>query len=276
MNKSPAKPDDEPEVTPELTIVIPAYNESRRLAGTLERIGAYAAARRQHPEVIIVDDGSRDRTSDVVRTFARENAVAARWSGAEVDAERFATDHFDLRLLADSFNRGKGYAVRRGVLAARGASILMCDADLSTPLEELPKLQAWLERGYRVVIGSRDLPDSILDPPQPRTRRLMAWTFRAIRRRVLLPGIRDTQCGFKLFGGKAAAEIFSRQTMDGWVFDCEVLGLADRLGYRIKEVGIEWHNHPHSRVRPLRDMFHAVADLWRIRRCLGRLPTRLD
>jgi dolichyl-phosphate beta-glucosyltransferase len=123
-----------------------------------------------------------------------------------------------------------------------------------------------------VAIGSRDLPDSILDPPQPLGRRLLAWGFRALRRRLLLAAIRDTQCGFKLFTRPAAFAIFTRQTIDGWLFDCEVLGLAERLGQRIREVGVVWRNRPYTRVQAGREMCRALPTLLAIRRRLASLP----
>ena len=236
---------------PELSIIVPAYNEARCIATTLARIRSYAVDRNRRCEVIVVDDGSADGTSDIVRRFAAEPLV--------------------LRLLVSPANRGKGHAVREGTLAATAELALMCDADLSTPIEELEKLLSWLERGYDVVIGSRDMPESLLDPPQPRLRRWLAWGFRAIRRRLLLPELRDTQCGFKLFRGGAARDVFSRQTVDGWLFDCEVLGLADRLGYRIKEVGVVWGNNPDSRVKPVREALLAVPTLLAIRRRLAKV-----
>ena len=122
-----------------------------------------------------------------------------------------------------------------------------------------------------MAIGSRDLPDARLDPPQPVARRLMAWGFRTLRRLLLLPELWDTQCGFKLFSRPAARSIFTRLTIDGWLFDCEALGLAQRLGYRIKEVGVVWRNRPHSRVRPLREALGALPTLLHIRRRLARL-----
>lgn len=242
---SPAQPG-----IPTLSIVIPAFNEAGRIERTLECIRAYAA--RTRCELIVVDDGSDDGTGDIVR--------------------RFAPGPLDLRLLTNPANRGKGHSVRRGMLAAAGQAVLMCDADLSAPIEELEKLRAWLARGYAVVIGSRDRPDSRLDPSQPLVRRWMAWLFRALRRRWLLPGLSDTQCGFKLFRREVAREVFARQTVDGWLFDCEVLGIADRLGYRIKEVGIVWRNHPDSRVKLLRAALTAVPTLLAIRRRLAKLP----
>ncbi|MFH1746324.1 MAG: dolichyl-phosphate beta-glucosyltransferase [Planctomycetota bacterium] len=232
---------------PTLSIVIPAFNEARRIGTTLESIATYAT--RTHCELIVVDDGSSDETAEIVRRFVHAS--------------------LEMHLLTNSANRGKGHAVRRGMLAATGDAVLMCDADLSTPIEELEKLRLWLARGYDVVIGSRDMPDSRLDPPQPILRRWMAWLFRGVRRRLMLKHVRDTQCGFKLFTRRAAREIFAQQTENGWLFDCEVLGLAERLGYRIKEAGVTWCNHPDTRVRPLRTALTALPRLLAIRRRLA-------
>lgn len=239
--------------SPSLSIVIPAYNEAARIGVTLERIRDYALRTDTGCEIIVVDDGSRDATADVVRQVAAQAPA--------------------VRLLANATNRGKGYSVRQGVLAATGDVVLMCDADLSAPIEELEKLLPWLDHGCDVAIGSRDLPDSRLDPPQPLLRRWAAWAFRAIRRRVLLPELRDTQCGFKCFRREAAQAIFARQTIDGWLFDCEVRGLADRLGYRIKEVGVVWRHDPVSRVQPLREAPFALPTLLRLRHRLSKLSS---
>ncbi len=250
--------------SPTLSIVIPAYNEAARLGATLSHLREYAGATGTPCELIIVDDGSTDGTGDLVRRFMEENRGGP----------------LEIQLLVNPANRGKGYSVKRGMLAARGGLLLMCDADLSTPIEELEKLRKWLASGageeekraqFEIVIGSRDLPGSHLDPPQPLLRRWMAWTFRAVRRRVLLHELRDTQCGFKLFTRAAAQAVFSRQTVDGWLFDCEVLAMADRLGLGIKEVGVVWRNHPHSRVSPLREMFASLPTLWTIRRRIRRM-----
>jgi dolichyl-phosphate beta-glucosyltransferase len=234
-----------------LSIIIPAYNEARRIAPTLEAIREYAGRTATACELLVVDDGSEDDTAGMVRAFSPEPLT--------------------LRVLTHPTNRGKGYSVRRGMLAANGNVLLICDADLSTPIEEVEKLLPWLDRGYNVVIGSRDLSDAVLDPPQPLGRRLAAGAFRAIRRRLLLRNLLDTQCGFKLFRRAAAQDIFSRAAIDGWLFDCEVLGIADRLGYRTKEVGVVWRNDPRSRVRPLREALTALPTLLAIRHRLNRL-----
>jgi len=252
---------------PTFSIVIPAYNEAARIRSTLETIRDYAARTHRPLEVIVVDDGSTDTTADIVRQFLPADAAGRTPSGSEGPLPRpEGRSTCPVHLLVNDRNRGKGFAVRRGMLEARGDFILMCDADLSAPIDELEKLRPWIERGCDIVIGSRDLPDSVLDPPQPLARRLMAWTFRAIRRRLLLPHIRDTQCGFKLFRCDAARETFSRATEDGWLFDCEALALAERLGYRIQEVGLRWRDMPGSRVHPLREALRALPTLLRIRR----------
>lgn len=230
----------------QLSIVVPALDEADRIESTLRTIRTYVEKTGIACELIVVDDGSADDTAGVVRGFD--------------------PGPLSVRLLRNERNRGKGCSVRQGVLAARGRIILMSDADLSTPIEEFLKLKTWLERGYAVVIGSRDLPGSRLDPPQPRTRRWLAWVFRALRRQILLPNLRDTQCGFKCFEASAAREIFSRGTIDGWLFDCEILGIAERLGYRIREVGVIWRNHPDSRVDVVRELFTAFPTLLAIRR----------
>ena len=238
-------------VRPALSVIVPAFNEARRIARTLARIRAHVTKTGQRCEFIVVDDGSRDGTADVVRACAR----AAR----------------NVRLIVNSRNRGKGYSVRQGMLVATGDVLLMCDADLSTPIEEIEKLLPCVAGGDDVVIGSRDLPESRLDPPQPGMRRWMAGVFRAIRRCVLLTRLRDTQCGFKLFRRDAAREIFARQRIDGWLFDCEVLGIADRLGYRIREVGVVWRDDPDSRVNPWRELIWTLPTLLLIRLRLMRV-----
>jgi dolichyl-phosphate beta-glucosyltransferase len=245
------EPNETHAAEPTLSVIIPAYNEARRIGRTLEAIRDYVGRRFGRCELIVVDDGSSDGTAGVVRQCASEPLT--------------------LRLLVNPTNRGKGSSVRQGMLTATGDVLLMCDADLSAPIEELDRLWQWLDRGYDIVIGSRDLPEAQLDPPQPLGRRLMAWTFRALRRRLLLPALQDTQCGFKCFRRDVAREIFARQTVNGWLFDCEVLAIAHRLGYGIKEVGIIWRNDPDTRVNAFRETFGALPTLLRIRRRVSRL-----
>lgn len=214
-------------------------NEAERLPRTLERIATHLGGRRGTWEIVVVDDGSRDRTA--------ERAEAA---GATV--------------LRNEANRGKGYAVRRGMLAARGARRLMTDADLSTPIEELERLGARMDEGHDVVIGSRALPGARIEVRQPWYRENMGRLFNLFVRALAVPGVMDTQCGFKLFTAAAARDVFSAMRLDGFSFDVEALFLARRKGYRIAEVPVVWRNDAASRVSLVRG-FLAFPDLLRIR-----------
>jgi len=224
---------------PALSIVIPAFNEAERLPRTLERIAAHLAGGGSGGEVLVVDDGSRDGTAE------RAEAMGAT-------------------VLRNGANRGKGFAVRRGMLAAQGRRRLMTDADLSTPIEELDRLAARMDEGYDVVIGSRALPESRIEVHQPWFRENMGRLFNLFVRGLVVPGIRDTQCGFKLFTAEAARAVFSAARLDGFSFDVEALFLAARRGYRIAEVPVLWRNDAASRVS-LRRGFLAFPDLLRIR-----------
>lgn len=247
---------------PGISVVVPAFNERKHMGAVLEHAAELACRSRTCTELILVDDGSTDGTPCVLRS----SVAIVRDVGGEFE---FTYGPLHGRLLAHAQNRGKGAAVRRGVLAARGSRVLMCDADLSAPLVELPKLGRALDEGFDVAIGSRDLPDSVLDPPQPLGRRIAAWLFRAVRRRLLLPGIRDSQCGFKLFTRDAAQAVFSRCTVDGWLFDCEALAIAAALRLRVREVGIVWRDDPDSRVEVLPAAIAALPTLLAIRRRWG-------
>lgn len=240
----------EPEV--EISIVIPAYNEEVRIGMTLVRTLEYLRARHPSSEVLVVDDGSRDGTVNVVEEIAQTDP--------------------SVRVLRQPQNRGKGAAVRRGVMEARGKVVLFMDADLATPVEELDTLLVYLHRGYRVVIGSRGLAESDIRQRQPPGRELMGRVFNLLVRSVLLGGFKDTQCGFKLFDRDAARELFTRQKLDGFAFDVEVLLIAKELGYRIAEVPVVWYHAPNSKVSPIADSSRMLGDLLRLR--LGRLAAR--
>lgn len=227
-----------------LSVVVPAYNEVRRLGLTLDTVLAWCTGRFAPLELIVVDDGSSDGTSRV----AAERASA----GAPV------------RVLKNDLNRGKGYSVRRGILEAQNELVLFSDADLSTPIEELEKLLAHLDHA-QVVIGSRSIKGSRVEVRQPLFRMLMGKTFNKIVRVVLGTRLNDTQCGFKLFSRDAAREAFSRATVDGFAFDAEVLLIAERLGYRIQEVPVRWLNSPASTVHPVKDSARMLRDVLRVR-----------
>ena len=230
----------------DLSVVIPAYDEERRIGPTLERIVAYLRRRGSTSEILVVADGCRDRTVDVVKGIG--------------------TEGFPLRVLDSGVNHGKGRCVRRGMLAARGTLRLFPDADLSTPIEELEKLRGALAAGHDVAIGSRRLPESRVDVPQPWWRRAMGWGFNWCVQHLAVPGIADTQCGFKLFSADAARQIFSRQRIDEFGFDVEVLWIARKLGLRVAEVPVTWLDDPDSKVRPVSDAWRMLVDLQRIRR----------
>ena len=227
---------------PELSVVIPAFNEAERLPRTLERIRAYLEDLGRPHEIVVVDDGSSDATAD----------EALRCGGGA------------LRLLRNTANRGKGYSVRRGMLSATGRRRLMTDADLSTPIEDLSSLTAALESGYEVAIGSRALPGAEIELHQPWYRENMGRLFNLFVRLFALPGLHDTQCGFKLFTQQAAETVFSAALLDGFCFDVEALFIARKRGYRIAEVPVTWRNDAASRVGLWRG-FLAFPDLLRIR-----------
>lgn len=239
----------------QLSLVIPAYNEARRIGPTLDRVDAYLAERGLEAEVLVVDDGSTDATVDLV------SAHEAR----------------GLRLIRQGVNRGKGAAIRRGVAESRGSRVLLCDADLSTPIEELEALERRLDDGADLAIGSRGVDESAVRRHQPAYRELMGKTFNRIIRVLGIRGVRDTQCGFKLLDGPAARDLFGRLKTDGFAFDVELIWLARKLGYRVDEVGVQWWNSPDSRVDPVIDSLAMIRDVllirWRHRRLHRR---RLD
>jgi glycosyltransferase involved in cell wall biosynthesis len=239
----------------DLSIVIPALDEAERLPRTLADLTAFLSAQPLRWEVVLSDDGSTDGTAAAALAFS------SRWP---------------VRVVRSVVNRGKGHAVRAGMRAARGAIRVMCDADGSMPASELPKLIAPLQRGSaRVAIGSRYLGGSGAEG-QPAWRRAWSRVVNALVCRALVPGISDTQCGYKAFTAEAAQQIFGRATIDGWAFDLEALALAQRLGHRVLEVGITWRDDRRSRVRGLRDLPCVTREALLIRRNLARGFYRLS
>jgi dolichyl-phosphate beta-glucosyltransferase len=226
---------------PALSVVVPAYNEALRLPATLARVKEHLGRQGVPYEIVVVDDGSTDATSEIAR------------AGGE-----------RVRVLRHEPNRGKGHAVRRGMLAATGERRLLTDADLSTPIEELAKLQAALDGGYDVAIGSRAIAGARIEVHQPAYREAMGRLFNRLVQILLLPGLHDTQCGFKLFSARAAEASFAAATLDGFSFDVEALYLARLRGLRIAEVPVTWRNDAATRVG-LGGGAAAFADLVRIR-----------
>ena len=196
-------------------------------------------------EVIVVEDGRQDGTGGLVRGFS--------------------TNHPAVRLLTNEQNLGKGSAVRRGMLAAVGEFVLFSDADMSTPIGEVEKLLPFFSEGYDVVIASRRAKGASIRVLQPPLRRLAGWLFHNFRRAIILPRIKDTQCGFKCFTAAAAREIFSRSKIDGFVFDVEVLAIARGLGYRIKEVPVIWIDDRRSTLSAAKHAANILLDLLRVK-----------
>jgi glycosyltransferase involved in cell wall biosynthesis len=243
-------PSDE-SARPAISVVVPAFNEEHRIAPTLVALEHHLAAIGASHEIVVVDDGSTDGTVELVRKLAEARPV--------------------LRVLATSPNRGKGHAVRVGMLAARGRVRVMIDADGSIPPDELGALLAPIRAGQAdVVIGSRYADGARVATPQPGWRRAWSRLVNRIVQRSLVPGVLDTQCGFKAFTDAAAEAVFRRCRIDGWAFDLEALAIAHRLGLVTREVGVAWQDDPRSRVRPLHDLARVVREWLTIRANLRR------
>jgi dolichyl-phosphate beta-glucosyltransferase len=206
----------------ELSVVIPAYNEEERLQSTLESVHTYLSNRRVNFELIVVDDGSTDGTVDVVKEFARH--------------------HSGIRLLSYSPNCGKGHAVREGIKKSEGFRVLFYDADGSSPIQEIEKLENALNKGFDIAIGSRAKPDDTRKVNALAYRKFMGNFFNFIVQSLLLRGIQDSQCGFKMFTQSAARSVFNVARQDGFAFDVELLHIARLRNYKIAEVPINWTN----------------------------------
>ena len=225
--------------------MIPAYNEGRRLGATLEKVLAYVDRQKWPAEIIVVNDGSRDNTAEIAQEFAQKSPI--------------------LRLVENPGNRGKGYAVRNGMLNATGEVLLFSDADLSSPIEEAPKLFAAIGAGADVAIGSRWLKAELQTERQPGYRQLFGRIFNLLLRAILGLKFKDTQCGFKAFTRRAALEIFPRQKIERWGFDPEILFIAQKHGFKIAEVPVEWAHDPGTRISPLRDGTRMFFEMLKIR-----------
>ncbi|MHB1856105.1 MAG: dolichyl-phosphate beta-glucosyltransferase [Acidobacteriaceae bacterium] len=230
---------------PQYSIVIPAFNEQARIGATLDRVMDCVKARHWVAEVLVVNDGSRDRTAAIVSAAARQ--------------------YPNLRLIENPGNRGKGYSVRSGMLQARGAVVMFTDADLSAPIEEAELLFAAIADGADVAIGSRWLDRSRQTLRQPIYRRFFGRCFNWLTRLIMHLPLADTQCGFKAFRREAARTIFARQRIERWGFDPEILYIALRLGMRIDEVPVTWGHDERSRISYLKDGLKMLEDLLKVR-----------
>jgi glycosyltransferase involved in cell wall biosynthesis len=242
---SPAEGHGQTAVATMYSIVIPAYNEHERITATLDRVLAYIAEQNWRAEVIVVNDGSRDNTAEIVQQYAVQHPI--------------------VRLVENPGNRGKGYAVRNGMLHAAGDILLFSDADLSSPIEEAGKLFDAIHRGADVAIGSRWLQAELQTERQPLLRQIYGRLFNIFLKVVLQLKEKDTQCGFKAFTGRSAREIFPRQKVERWGFDPELLYLARKFGFRTEEVPVRWAHDARSKIHPLRDGTRMGVDVLHVR-----------
>lgn len=224
-----------------LSIIIPAHNEENRLSGTLEQVFLFLEKQPFTSEVIVVENGSMDKTLEV--------------------AQRFSETHPTFRVIQSK--RGKGAAVQRGMLEAQGEYLFMCDADLSMPVDETTKFIPPMMQDFDIAIGSREAKGSVRynEPPY---RHLGGRGINFIIQLFILPGLNDTQCGFKCFRADVAKDVFTKQTLHGWSFDIELLHIARRRGYRVREIPIHWYHFADSKVSALRDALRMIQDIFRI------------
>lgn len=225
--------------------MIPAYNEGARLGASLEKVLAYVHAQGWDAEVVVVNDGSRDNTADIIREYAAKDKA--------------------VRLIDNPGNRGKGYSVRNGMLHAKGEILIFSDADLSSPIEESSKLLEALQRGADIAIGSRWLRSETQTQRQPLHRQIFGRIFNLLLRLTLGLQFKDTQCGFKAFTRTAAQLIFPLQKIERWGFDPEILFLARKIGFGVKEVPVLWGHSGGTRINPLVDGFRMFTEMLRVR-----------
>lgn len=229
-----------------LSVIIPAYNEGRRIEKTLGILFNYFKEKDYDYEVIVVDDGSTDDT--ILK--AQSSALAK---------------NNKLKIVTNPGNKGKGYAIKNGIMHSHAEYILFTDADMSTPVEELDNMLGYVKQGYDIVIGSRDVEGSRVVLHQPWHREIMGKTFNLIVKAFLLKEFNDTQCGFKLFKGDIAREIAKDMRIDGFAFDVEMLYMARMRNYKVKELGVKWENSPESKVKILHSPISMFFDLFKIK-----------
>ena len=238
--------------TPDYSIIIPAYNESERIRSGLDQVLEYLRRQGWNTEVIVVNDGSRDATPDIVREYA--------------------VRHPEVRLVENPGNRGKGYSIRHGMTSAQGAKLLFTDADLSAPIDEAGKLMAALDAGADVAIGSRWLNSATQTERQSLFRQLAGRIYNLLLRVILGLRYKDTQCGFKVFSRRAAGLIFPQQRIERWGFDPEILFLAQKMELKVQEVPVEWAHDERSKIHPIRDGMRMFGEIVKVRwyDCTGK------
>jgi dolichyl-phosphate beta-glucosyltransferase len=229
--------------TPFLSLIIPAHNEEARLPDTLNQVFEFAGKQSYTMEVLVVENGSQDNTLQI--------------------AQDFANVYPQLRVLQNP-ESGKGRAVQQGMLAAQGEYRFMCDVDFSMPIDEINRFLPPALDGYDIAIASREAPGAVRHG-EPLYRHFVGRIYNGLIRRLALPGLQDTQCGFKCFKGDVAEDLFPRQTLTGWSFDVEILFIARLLLYRVIEIPIHWYYNPHSKIKVASDSFKMGADLLKIR-----------
>jgi len=228
-----------------LSLIVPAYNEEKRLPNTLGEINHYLSGQDYDYEIIVVSDGSKDRTVEVVNDLSSKIK--------------------NLRVIDIKGNYGKGYSTRLGLLEARGKYRVFTDADNSTPIKEIEKMWGPFKEGFDIVIGSRDIKGAVLDPPQPLFRRVLGDVFRVLAQIICGTwGILDTQCGFKGFTEEVVENVFPKCEINRFAFDPEILVIAKRMGYKIKEIPVYWKNDLESKVK-FKSVFKMFRDLLKIR-----------
>lgn len=237
----------------EISVVIPAYNEEKRIEPTLKKVINYLENNFDKYEIIVVDDCSTDNTNKIVSKYKKNN----------------------IKILRNKKNKGKGYSVKRGIQNAKYPLVLFSDSDLATPIEELGEFMNHIKE-YDIIIASRNMKESYIKVKQPLYRQFMGKTFPLLVNLIALRGFKDTQCGFKLFKTDIAKKIVSLQTLKGFSFDVEILFIAKKLGYKIKEVPVVWIDKEDSKVSPIKDSIKMLVDLFKIRynNLLGKYEIR--
>lgn len=226
-----------------ISIVIPAYNEEKRIQKCLIEIDLFCKKRFEDYELIVVDDGSKDKTNEKAKQLKNKK----------------------IKILKNTQNKGKGYSVKRGMLKSKYPLILFSDADLATPIEELPPMIEWINKGYDLIIASRNMKGSNIVAKQPFYRQIAGKMFALFVRIFAVQGFKDTQCGFKLFKEEAGKKIAKLQTIERFSFDVEMLIIAKKLGFKIKEVPVKWTNDINSKVNLKKDVFKMFKDIIKIR-----------